>query len=310
VVRTSSAWLALWGALLLASPALAQEQSPTELMRDAATHVSAGRFADGIADFERLFDKKPRPRVLLNIARAYHDWGDHCAESLTTLGRFFKLCAECSARADGDALKALVRQRCVASVPVQTVPPGAALAVDGAAAGTSPATIDLLLGARSLTATLAGYRVATREVVAQADMAPITLHLQAEDHAQLAPRVAPPPPEPAPVLGTHNPLVPAYIALGLGGVGLIVGAVAGGSYFTTVSDRDAELAKAPPSKSRVDALEEDAVSQALVAQIGLVLGLGGLIAGTTLWVLNDETPATAGVRPLFGPGSVGLGGRF
>lgn len=127
----------------------------------------------------------------------------------------------------------------------------------------------------------------------------------------------PPPPPPAP----EPNLVPAYVALGVGAVGLGVGSYFGLAAMSTQSDLDEvcrDGGSCPESASDdIDAMQ----SEATIATIGFGVGLVGVAAGVYLWLTAEPSgPAEAGasgshntqlaVKAFVGPGHVGLSGEF
>ncbi len=118
-----------------------------------------------------------------------------------------------------------------------------------------------------------------------------------------------PAPEPPPEGGSA--LRPyAYIAGGVGVVGVAAFAVFGlmhNSKFNDLDDSCPQGRCTPDRQSDID----DGKRYQTFANIGLAVGIVGLAAGTTLFVLSgdgSESVATAKVR--VGPGSVQVAGRF
>jgi hypothetical protein len=124
--------------------------------------------------------------------------------------------------------------------------------------------------------------------------------------------------DPGADIQSHSAATGAYIALGIGGVGLVAGAI-----FTVVAlevkakcPNDAGETSCPPP---IDNQENDAAVKrdSLFAGIGYGVGvLGGAIG---LWLLfsnkprkAETTPSPSGmtVRPLLGMRWLGVGGRF
>ena len=130
---------------------------------------------------------------------------------------------------------------------------------------------------------------------------------------------APPPAVPeAPANASPN-RVPAYVMLGLGGAGVVVGTIFGILALGNKSslDSDCPLGKdaCPTNKqSDVDSLNSSLNTNALLSTIGLSVGVLGLGVGTYLFVSakSDSAPKAARVemRPWVGPGSAGLAGSF
>jgi hypothetical protein len=107
--------------------------------------------------------------------------------------------------------------------------------------------------------------------------------------------------------------VPAYVALGAGGVGVAVGSVFGVLALSTKSTLDSHCTNKlcpPGEQSDIDALHLDSI----LSTVGFGVGVVGLAVGTYLLVGTGEgsRPATgsASIRPWIGPASAGLTGVF
>jgi hypothetical protein len=122
-----------------------------------------------------------------------------------------------------------------------------------------------------------------------------------------------PPPSGAPAQAQSRSRVPAYVVLGAGGLGVVVGSVFGVLALSTKSTLDSHCTnKVCPGgeQSDIDALHLNAV----VSTVGFGVGVVGLAVGTYLLVSTKESspPATASVavRPWVGPTGAGLVGVF
>ncbi len=132
-----------------------------------------------------------------------------------------------------------------------------------------------------------------------------------------APATVPPlPVSAAPPPSPHAPSpVPAFVALGIGGVGVAVGSVFGILALSTKSSLDSACrSKSCPASSQPDI---DALStRATVSNIGFAVGVVGVATGAVLLITSqsgDARPANAGrvrMRPWLGLGTAGLGGTF
>jgi hypothetical protein len=113
--------------------------------------------------------------------------------------------------------------------------------------------------------------------------------------------------------------VPAYVVLGVGGAGIVVGTVFGilalGNKSSLDNDCPAGKDACPPDKqSEIDSLNSSLKTNALLSTLGLAVGVVGVGVGTYLFVSarSDGGPKSAHleVRPWIGPGSAGLSGTF
>lgn len=125
----------------------------------------------------------------------------------------------------------------------------------------------------------------------------------------------PPPPPPAP----EPNLVPAYIAFGVGAVGIGVGSYFGLSAMSAQSDLDEtcrDRACPESASGEIDSMQSDAT----IATVGFGVGLVGIAAGAYLWLTAEpggtsgsgSTPRPEGiaVRAFLGPTSAAIAGEF
>jgi hypothetical protein len=113
--------------------------------------------------------------------------------------------------------------------------------------------------------------------------------------------------------------VPAYVVLGLGGAGIVVGTVFGILALGNKSSLDSDCPRGkdacPVDKQpEIDSLDSSLKTNALLSTLGLAVGVVGVGIGTYLFVSarSDGGPKSAHleVRPWIGPGSAGLRGSF
>ena len=198
-----------------------------------------------------------------------------------------------------------------ASVAVAGKPVPAALI--GAERPTDPGTFQV-------TATAEGYKPTSAQVtLAEGGHQDITLLLEKDPTAVAA---LPPttgaqtstgtaaPPEPA----AKKSNTPAYVAFGVGGVGLVLGSVTGALAFSKASDCPDKVC---PTQDKLDS----AKSMATVSTISFGVGIAGVAVGTILLLTGNKSeaaPAAAharslrkvAVQPWFGVNSIGLAGSF
>lgn len=129
----------------------------------------------------------------------------------------------------------------------------------------------------------------------------------------------PPPPEPATEPAQEEPnRVPAYIAFGVGAVGVGLGAVFGLSAAGTKSDLEEVCinGRCPPSAEEdIDSMQRDAT----LATVTMGIGLVAVGAGVYLWVtgepqsgqeLGAPQPPSGYIRAFVGTNRLGLNGAF
>jgi hypothetical protein len=116
----------------------------------------------------------------------------------------------------------------------------------------------------------------------------------------------------------------AYVALGVGVVGLGVGTIFGlgaNSKYAEANDITNDNANCPPSGpcelpaplfDKREQLGKDGDSAKTLSLVGFVVGGVGVAAGVTLFVLSSkkEQPAAAKVEPYLGVGHLGVRGSF
>ena len=127
---------------------------------------------------------------------------------------------------------------------------------------------------------------------------------------------APPPPPTAPATSTAAPApgprasnTPAYVALGVGAVGVAVGVVGSVLFIGKKSSLDSACTdgKCPATaQSDHDAYK----TYGLVSTIGLGVGVVGLGAGAALLLLSPAPTDSARIVPVVGPGTAGIRGSF
>jgi hypothetical protein len=216
----------------------------------------------------------------------------------------------------------------VEGAPVETV----TVTVDGA--HVPPALFDADRatdpGTHEVTATAPGHKPVTATVQLSGGAAlPVSLKLEAsEASAPEASAGAPATPPPVAGGGTTAPTsepssspgrVPAFIALGIGGAGVVVGTLFGVMALGTKSSLDGACTdKVCPgsSQSDINALS----TRATIANVGFAVGLVGVGVGTVLLVLGHggdaQRPTAAVARPRvqwtpwLGARSAGLEGTF
>ncbi len=155
-------------------------------------------------------------------------------------------------------------------------------------------------GSPSATVTVAMEERQTRRVVLQLTAAPTPTP---ED---------PPAPDPRPDDGAVPPWVLPLVGFGVGGVGLVVGAVTGGLSLSKTAALEEQCGGSVCPEARRDE-HEDIITLANVSNVGLaVAGAGAIVGvvGLVLWFTAPTPDNAEGARPTFGPGGAGLAWRF
>lgn len=106
--------------------------------------------------------------------------------------------------------------------------------------------------------------------------------------------------------------VPALVAFGVGGVGLIVGGITG----VLAMGKNSDLTAACPNSKCGSAAQSDLDSYhslGTISTVGFIVGVAGVGAGVVLWLTSggsSSAPQKAGIIPYVGLGNVGAFGRF
>jgi len=157
----------------------------------------------------------------------------------------------------------------------------------------------------------------TKEATLNSGAAEMTVELRAE-----APQAAPSAVAPPPAQEEAGPSkVPAYVSLGIGAAGLIVGGVFLAFHFDSAGQADKAFSNCAESGdctqddvSRIDQLDADAATQGTVSLISFGVGAVGIGTGVALLLLQPkkEAPPSAGfsIRPYASAHTFGLSGKF
>lgn len=140
--------------------------------------------------------------------------------------------------------------------------------------------------------------------------------------APVAP-VAPPPPAPTPVTtdtgsgGTNGLRIASYGAFGVGVVGVALGTVfiiQSGSTQKEADDLCPSAPCDPALKPQIDEKDDKAASQKTLAFVGYGVGVAGIAAGVTLFILSNKRTESArgtpSIRPYVGYRTAGITGTF
>ncbi len=104
--------------------------------------------------------------------------------------------------------------------------------------------------------------------------------------------VVPPPPPPSPV--------PMYVSFGVGGVGLVIGAVFGGLALAQASTIKAACKPSVPCPLEASANSADQ-TKATVSDVGFAVALAGAVAGGVLLLINRNQATQSAVQSALGP---------
>jgi len=167
-------------------------------------------------------------------------------------------------------------------------------------------------------ATAEGFEPAAEQVtLSEGEEQVVTLVLKKSAAAPKPVDVEPEPVAPAPK--TEKPSrLPAFIAFGVGGAGLVVGAVTGVLALQAHSDLEAECpggtcTPAPEDEHQVRSDLSRYHTYGTISGIGFVVAIAGAATGTVLYITGSPStpaPQRAALWPVLGPSRVGVAGRF
>jgi tetratricopeptide (TPR) repeat protein len=244
------------------APTDAQRARARQLYGEGQRHFDANRYAEAQTAFEAAFREVPNPVVLLGIASAQERLG-RPADAARTLRRYLRERADAPDRASiEERIRALDPTGATAAdamtsaqgrIRISCSPPGASIALDGAATGqAAPAELSVAPGAHVITLTLEGYTPITESItVAPGATVDLALTLastggatptQSEDDVfgssdATTTTTTTTTTEVAAV--DNSPSVGVWVTTAIAGVGLVTGTVFGFLALSAQSDFDA-----------------------------------------------------------------------
>jgi hypothetical protein len=329
--RTAVAAMAA-GVVFAAAPLPASAQAPVSAAakalarknyKAAETKYAQGAYAEALGLYEQAEATIPVPQTKYKIASC-HDKLGHAAEAARWYQTFLDAVPPDKADKLADAIAdARGRLAAIRSAPgsVRLVysPPSArvVVSIDGGARQLASPTLTLPPGHHRLSFSADGFDPQTSEVdVGPAEVKDVRFSLNASRGAAVA--VVPPPPPvvvPPPLVGAPPPPaapppppprrsnVPAYVLMGVGGAGLIVGAAFGG-----IALQDKSNFNAHPTNDGANTTH----THALISDVSFAAGGGVAIVGIILLVTNlphrqsdSALNALRFVAPYAGPNGAG-----
>lgn len=174
-------------------------------------------------------------------------------------------------------------------------------------------------GDRSVRASAPGFEPATQSVSikeGQEEVVTLVLKRAAIERDEEPEQVAAPTPEkPQPKVSR----LPAWIAFGVGGAGVLVGGVTGFialGLHADLAERCPSGTCKPRTKAEADSLRSDLGSYhtfGTISGIGFIVGVAGAATGAVLLVTgvaSERSAAEADVWPVIGDREIGVAGRF
>lgn len=294
------------GAIEKLSRAESLYHAPSILGRLGECQVNVGQIVAGTENLNRVV----REQLAANAPKAFRDAQE---------------------RAKGVLNTALPK---IAHLTVAVTPAEAKPQVSVAGVAIPPALIGVERptdpGTHEIVVTAPGYLEQKQSVtLAEGGSQDVAIKLEKDPNATVA-AAAPPPAAPAVTTVAPPPAeappkksnTAAYVALGVGGAGLLVGGITGFLALGKKSDLDCAGTHCPPSES--DKLDS-AKSMAMVSNVGFGVGIAGVGLGVVLLLtssgqsqsgaaaapkLAKRAPARVSVAPWVGLTSAGLNGTF
>lgn len=276
-----------------AEPPSRAQKAKLELHKRAAEKASAeGNFAEAVAQLDQaLRVAANEPELLLSLARAYDEWGNHCSDALEQLKRFFAACGACALKDRGGSEQSLIANRCASDVTVESDPPGAIVQIAGDEyARVAPFTTQLKPGAYAIDVRRHGY-VARKIQLAVEPATPQKVPVSLEvDPVLLARPENKPPPDAKliapPIAAERSTSAATYVALGTGVAGGVAGVLCTMSAIDTVDEeREARFAGAP--ESEIEALRSSAKTRAALAYAGFGVSIAAFAAAAAIDALLE-----------------------
>lgn len=145
------------------------------------------------------------------------------------------------------------------------------------------------------------------------DSVALTLEIDPNASKPVAAPAPVPVTEPRPVAEPAKSRVPAYAVLGVGAVGIGVGAIFGGLALGKKGDLDSACVDKVCGRSQQDTIDSGK-TLATVSTVGFAVGIVGLGVGTYLLLTgapkSSSTTASRRLTPIVGTDRVGLAGSF
>lgn len=271
-----------------AKPSKATREKAREAYKKGEEKFAAGDFVAAADAYKTANELIPAAQAQYKMALSLDKAGK--AEALDAYKAFLAMPPPEAMAEQKAAADKRLSEMGKATLKITTTPPGASIKIDGERQlDAAPATVAVKPGAHKVEASLADHEAASKDVTVPAG-GTVEVALTLKD-APAAPPPPPPPvaaaePPPAPAPPPAPPpepksKVPAYVTLGIGGVGAIVGTIFGLSALSAKSDF-----KTTPTTDNADKAERNALIADMSFGVALTLGITG-----TVLLLSADKPA-------------------
>jgi hypothetical protein len=312
------------GVLPEAATPVQREQAQSRFLRGKDL-VARRKFDEALSEFRASHEIVSSPNTRLEIARCLREMGRSVA-AYAEFGRTSVEAKELKAQDNryqraydaAAAERAALEPRLAFVVLTIQNPSGGTRVVVGGeeirpAAWSEPAPV--LAGTAEVLVETPGHASIKRAVtLAAGERTALTIDAQSGE-PEGGP---PPPPPPAPAVPTPHESVPpplrpwAYVAGGIGVAGLATFAIAGSLAHSTYDDLQSACNGSCPSSKAGEI--SSGKTQQTVANVGLALGIVGVTAGATLFVLSlhKSAPEVASLNAsvVVSPGWIGVRGEL
>jgi hypothetical protein len=301
------------------APSAADKETARSLMDQGDDKMEAKRHAEALKAYQAADAIMHLPMTGVAVARAQAAVGmliealDKAREVAATVAGPGESPFYARARTEAAALVIRITARIPSiRIDVAAPPAGLVVSIDGTtlppAAATEPRKVNP--GKHEVVVSAPGFEPSRATVNArEGETLPVPLTLLPRPGGPLA--VPPVPNGPTAPTGGTSPLV--YLGFGLGGAGLVVGAITGGlSLAKTGTIKGTCSAAGVCPLAQQDAIA-GAKTLANVSNVTLGVGVAGVVLGVVGVVLSKpkaQAPASAWVEPLLGPGVIGVRGTF
>jgi uncharacterized protein YfiM (DUF2279 family) len=300
-----------WAGAQVADPVVAEA-----LFRDGRALFEAGRISEACRKFAESQRIDPKLGTLLNLARCHKDeakfasaWEEY-SEAVRVAKRTSQKDREELAQAEITQLETVLT-RVVINMPAPVT--GQEVTLDGLSvrAETFGTPLPINPGEHKVEVKAPGHEPLTLPLVAEKTRANLTLEIPAlkqtpKDKPAGGPSEGKPATPPGEVSTSFlTKRTGAYIALGVGVVGVGAGVVFG---LRTLSKRDEAAGRCPNNLCDPTGKElgDQAKSSATLSTVGVAVGVAGLATGITLFVLSRPSAGAVAVMPMVTPQSASL----
>jgi hypothetical protein len=268
------------------APAGDKKDDPKAKYAGAVKKFNDKDFAGALSDFQDLDALKSTPQSQNYIAQCLDKLGRY-GEAAQWYDKLIANPGKMTKEAEDAKKRVEEIKKMPAKLHVETTPSGATIMVDGKAAGSSPADVDLTPGKHLIHIEVAGYEPIDKDVDAaygaKVDVR-TQLEKKAEPVAQTNPNPPPPvvenqPPPPPPPPAKPKSKLPAIITGGLAVVALGFGTGFGIAALGNKSDFDKN-----PTQSTADAAENNALVADMMFGVAITLG----VTSAVLFFTKDE----------------------